>query len=106
MKTIRQMAVVELSPGLRLAEALLDESGRILMPAGVELNEQVIASLQRRQIEHVVVEVEVATTPAQAEALEGRIRFQLDCLFRHAGKGEETLALRQAIYDYRMGQTQ
>lgn len=86
MKTIQSLAVVDLVPGTRLAEALLDENGKVLMPAGVELNELVIAQLIRREIDSVVVEIELAEDLAQRELLEKRICFQLDCFVPSRGQ--------------------
>lgn len=103
MKQILQVPVNELRPGQCLAEALSDENGRVLIPAGAELSEQTIAGLIRRQVTTVAVAVELESSPEQRDMLASRVNFQLDGLFRHAGESEEIMNLRQAIFDYRMG---
>jgi len=99
-KTTSQLPLEEVSPGMVVAAPILDEGGRVLLPAGSTLSEGVIASLERRDIASVTVEVEVQMDPAEAEARRVRLKAQLDHLFRHAGEGEEMHALYAAVLDF------
>lgn len=104
MKRIELIATEGLVSGMVVAEAVLDATGRVLIPAGVELSDHSIASLARRDIEAVMVELTVQEDPADAQARRIRSQQQLDHLFRQAGSTPETRALYQAILDYRMEQ--
>ncbi|KXB28971.1 hypothetical protein AT959_19290 [Dechloromonas denitrificans] len=102
------MKVVEILPlsdavvGLRLAAAVLDEAGHVLVPAGAELSESILQGLQRREIAEISVEHDVEEDPAAQAAYRAKLAAQLDHIFRKAGDGDETRALYQAVLDYRM----
>lgn len=102
MKKLEILAVGDLRPGMRVAAAVQDAAGRILLPAGAEITESTIASLVRREIEQVSVELEVEDDPAALEAQRQQVAAQLDRLFRKAGQGAETRALYDVIGRYRM----
>lgn len=102
MKKLEVLAIGDLQPGMRVAVAVADEAGRILLPAGAEITEATIASLRRRGIEQVGVELEVADDPAALEARRQQAAAQLDRLFRQAGQGAETRSLYDAVFRYRM----
>jgi len=102
MKKLEALPVAQLQPGMRVASALADENGRLLLPAGTELSDAAIASLQRRGIEQVSIELEVEDDPAALERYRQQVTERLDHLFRHAGRDSETMALYRAIAQYRM----
>lgn len=102
MKRVERLPLEALSAGMRLAEAVLDDNGRLLIPVGVELTEVTLASLARREVASVAVELDVVEDPAELEACRKRLSKELDHLFRHAGDGEETRMLYQIVFDYRM----
>lgn len=102
MKKLEVLAVGDLQPGMQVAVAVADEAGRVLLPAGAEITEATIASLRRRGIEQVGVEVEAADDPAALEAHRQQVTAQLDRLFRRAGQGPETRSLYDAVSRYRM----
>lgn len=104
MKTIQKRPLADLESGMRVAVAVTDASGRVLLPAGAELTAAMIASLERREIADVAVEVEVAEDPAVVAAYRSKIQAQLDKLFRRAGAGAETRALYDVILAYRLEQ--
>ena len=89
-------------PGMVLAAAISDDSGRTLLPAGTLLSESTLQSLARRGVVELVVEHEVTEDPAKLEARRAALKLQLDPLFRQAGEGAETKALYQAIFDFRL----
>lgn len=103
MKQLEILPVGELQPGMRVAAAVEDASGRVLLPAGAEITESTIASLQRREVESVGVEVEVEEDPAAVEAKRQQVAAQLEHLFRRAGDGAETRRLFEVVAQYRLG---
>lgn len=96
------LAIGDVLPGMRLAVAVIDDTGRVLVPAGAELTESMLHSLQRREIAELVVEREVAEDPAASQARRARMEEQLDQLFRKAGDGVETRVLYQTLLDFRL----
>lgn len=102
MKKLETLALGELQPGMRMAEAITDEAGRVLMPAGAELSLSTIAALERRGIERVAIELEVEEDAAAREAHRQKLAVQLERRFRRAGEGNATRALYQAVAAYRM----
>lgn len=102
MKKLETMALEQLQPGMRVAAAVVDAAGRVLLPVGAELSEASIASLQRREIAQVSIELDLPDDPAQVEANRQKARAELDHLFRGAGDGVETRALYEVVAAYRM----
>lgn len=102
MKKLEILAVDDLQPGMRVAAAVEDSAGRVLLPAGAEITDSTIASLRRREIGQVSVEREVEDDPAAVEAYRRQVFAELEHLFRRAGQGAETRALYDAIARYRM----
>lgn len=102
MKKLEVVPVADLRPGMLVAAAVEDAAGRVLLPAGNEITESIIVSLQRREIEQVTVEIEVEEDAAQIEARHRQALAQLDHLFRRAGDGAETRALYEAVAKYRL----
>ena len=102
MKMRETLAIGDVRPGMHLAEAMLDESGRVLVPGGCELTDSMLSGLMRRDIVALTVEYEVAEDPASRAARQARVVAQLDHLFRKAGEGPETRQLYRAILDFRM----
>ena len=104
MKRVEELAVAALLPGMVVGEAVVDDAGRILIPAGVELTENSISSLVRRELTAVKVEREMEEDPLEREAYRLGLLERMDHIFRHTGDGEPSRALYRAIFDYRMEQ--
>lgn len=104
MKKRETLTVGDLQPGMRVAAAVVDAAGRVLLPAGAEISDATIASLLRRDIEQVCVEFEVEDDPAAIEAYRRQVVAELDHIFRQAGEGESTRAMYEAIVAYRLEQ--
>jgi hypothetical protein len=100
MKKLETLTLEQLLPGMRVAAALLDEGGAVLLPAGAELSEGIIASLERREVREVRVEFEVEDDPAVVERRRQLVKEQLDHRFRNAGEGAETRALYETVAQY------
>jgi hypothetical protein len=100
---IRQetLSIDVVQPGMRLAAAVADANGQVLLPIGAELTESMLHSLHRRGIAELLIETEVAEDPAVVQARREALKTQLAQLFRKAGNGAETKALYQAILEFR-----
>lgn len=101
---IRQerLGIDELQPGMRLAAALADAGGQVLLPAGAELTESMLQALRRRELADILIEREVEEDPAKVEERRERLKKQLAQLFRKAGDGVETMVLYEAILAFRL----
>ena len=93
----------ELQPGMRLAAAVTDAGGQVLLPAGAELTESMLQGLRRRDVAELLIETEINEDPAALEARCAVLKKQLEQLFRNAGGGVETTVLYQAILEFRLG---
>lgn len=102
MNVVESRMLADIQPGMRLAEDVSDDAGRVLLPAGCELTESTLLGLARRGIESLRVVCEVEEDPAAREACRAQTCAELDQLFRKAGDGHETRLLYQAILDFRM----
>ncbi len=93
--------IQEAQTGMRLAEEVRNAAGGVLLTAGTELDEAVLAGLCRRGVECLVVdrpdprsETEIAEELARMEA---RVRH----LFRRHRGNPELQLLMQAVLEYR-----
>lgn len=88
--------------GMRLAEAVLDDAGRMLVPDGAVLTESLLEGLRRRGVTELSVDRPVEEDPAEREARQARISRSVAISFRHAGDGVGAQALHEAILAFRM----
>ncbi len=102
MKTKEKMAIDQVESGDCLAEALIDGSGRILIPAGAELTDSLLEALRRRGVSELLVERPVELDQAARVAMQARIEQRLSRLFRQGGEGLETRLLYLAVRDFRL----
>jgi hypothetical protein len=101
MKVREVIAIGDARPGMRLAVAVADHAGQVLVPAATELTESLLHSLRRREIAELTVEAEVEEDPAAREARRATARKQVDHLFRGAGDGAATKELYQCLLAFR-----
>lgn len=104
MIVLATIAIGDARPGMRLAEAVADALGQVLVPAGSELSESLLQNLRRHELATLTVEREVEDGSAAREAQRAKVVEQLDRLFRKAGDGAETRQLYRAILDFRLEQ--
>lgn len=102
MKRTEWLALEAVQPGMKVAEAVLDSSGQLLVPAGAEVSESVLAGLARRAVSAIKVEYEVEEDPVAREARRKAVSSQLDQLFRRAGEAVETRTLYEAVLAHRL----
>ena len=102
MKVLEVLALDALQAGMKIAEAVVDDGGRILVPAGAEITDSMLISLRRREVTSVKVELQIEQDPAILEAQRIVISTRLDRIFRKTGDSVETRTLYQAVLDHRM----
>lgn len=100
MKT--RISVASAIPGMRLAKAVLDDSGRLLVPDGTMLTESLLLGLQRRGVGDLFINQPEEEDPAEREATRARVSRSVAIRFRHAGDGPGSKALQEAILAFRM----
>jgi hypothetical protein len=103
MKSFRVVPTAEAEEGMCLYEDVRDRAGNVLLPRLSVLSGPTIRSLQRRDIEAVLV-VDDSITPEQVAAERVRIQERLVHLWRHAGDGRANALLRTAVEQYRMAE--
>ena len=106
MRVVDYLALDALVSGMKVAEAVVDKGGSVLVPAGAEITESMLSGLRRREVAGVKVEFEVAEDPALAEARRVATAASLDQIFRKAGDAPETRTLYQAVLNYRLENSQ
>lgn len=102
MIRVTTIMLEEVNAGMRLAASVYDPAGKILLAKNTELNESMIASLARREIAHVQVEVEAFLSgndiALQKEQILGRIAH----LFRKSSDAPLMDKLREKVLEYRL----
>lgn len=102
MKVVQLLTLDAVLPGMKVAEALLDKVGNVLLPVGAEITPSMLLGLARRDVQGVKVELEVVEDPEQTKARSAEIVADLDRIFRKAGDATETRTLYQTVLDYRL----
>ena len=102
MKKVEVLALETVQPGMIVADAVLDDGGRVLVPSGAEVSTSMLASLARREVASITVEHEVEEDPALREAQRIALTARLDELFRKAGDAPETRTLYEAVLAHRL----
>lgn len=101
MKSFRVVPTSDAQEGMCLYEDVRDRAGNVLLPKLSVLSCATISSLQRRQIEAVLI-VDDSITPEQIAAERVRIQVRMVHLWRHAGNGRANALLRAVVEQYRM----
>ena len=86
-KNFRLVLLEDVVPGMVLSDNLLDRHGKVLLPEGTTLNEKLIDSLQRYEMEMLPVYEEPLTEAQRAARVADRMA-RLEVLFRLHDYGE------------------
>jgi len=100
---MKQQVIIPLSealPGMRLANAVTDEQGRVLVQAQAEISESMLQGLARRNIAQLSIEQEVEEEDSVRELRLARLDELLAQRFRKAGETVEGRQLQQAVFDF------
>lgn len=95
MSETRELPLADVEPGARLADAVRDTNGVVLLPAGLAITESHLESLRRRGIAHL--QVTVPASPAELEQRREAVRARVMHLFRHAADAPAAQALLHAV---------
>lgn len=99
---MQAMPVGEAAAGMVLAEALHDQGGSVLLPAGATLTDATLNALRRRGIESLAVLAESAADDgAASEAERERQCARLARLFRNSAEVGASGALLARLLRYR-----
>lgn len=98
----KRIALDRAGAGMRLAAALCNQRGEVLMQAGCELTESALASLRKRRIGHLVVQMEDARSEEELAAERAGVLDRLSLLFRNAGQDEQLASLHRLVLEYRL----
>lgn len=90
------------TPGMRLGADVQDAHGAVLLAAGTELTESLLAALRRRDIAQICVHEEEQLSEAQLEARREAVAARLAHLFRRALESEADRQLLESVRDYRL----
>jgi hypothetical protein len=98
----RVLPLDRLTAGMRLAEAIRDGQGNLLLPAGAVLGEARLASLCQRGIRAATVAEEAAAeTEEERQARQRAARARLEHLFRHTLDNPLNAELFEMMLEYR-----
>lgn len=96
-----RVALADARPGMRLGAPVTGRGGQILVPAGTELTESLLHSLEQRGIAAIFVERAADEDPTAREARLAGVKRAVDQLFRAAGEGIATRTLYRCIVNFR-----
>jgi hypothetical protein len=99
---VQAIPIADVAAGMVLAEALHDQAGSVLLPAGATLTSATLNSLRRRGIESLGVLGENAPDDGAASAAEReRQCARLARMFRNSAELGATDQLLERLYRYR-----
>ncbi len=96
------IALADAEPGERLAEAVVDDNGNVLVGAGCELTAGMIQSMIRRGVKTLCVARPAVIDEAECAARYERARARITHLFRHATKQGRLNPLMHSVLAYRL----
>jgi hypothetical protein len=88
---------------MRLACDVCDSNGHPMLSAGAELNDSLLASLARRHVRQIQVEVEERLSEEERAARQEAVVNRLGKLFRHSGTDPLMASLREVLLRHRLG---
>lgn len=98
----KQLALDKVEAGMILSDDLLDKQGQVLLPKGVELTEQTIASLQRHGVESLRI-VTGELTEEEEAARYNHYRARIERLFRRLDDSQANGLLHHYVSNFRLG---
>ena len=103
----RTIDTASATPGQRLADAVLDEHGNVLVGAGCELTAGLIRSLSRRGVEHLCIAPDEIAAPDAPDAAaladhHQRATARVAHLFRHATRQGRLNPLMHSVLQHRL----
>ncbi len=102
MIRVTTVALEEVKAGMRLAASVYDPAGKILLAKNAELSASMIASLARREIAHVQVEVEAYLSENDIALQKEQMLGRIEHLFRKSGDAPLMDKLLENVLEYRL----
>jgi len=102
MKMPETLPLAAVRPGMQLAEPVLDDIGRVLLPSGCELSDVILSGLARRAVAFLTVIRKAEAPPGLDDEHRMMTVAQLDRLFRKAGAAGEARLLYQSVLEFHM----
>jgi hypothetical protein len=99
---LRNIPLGQAEPGMQLAAAVCNQRGEVLLQAGCELSESALASLRRRGVGHIAVQVEDTRSEEELATERARVLDRLNLLFRNAGQDQHLASLYHLVLEYRL----
>lgn len=101
----KQLLLAEVTPGMVLADNLLDAQGQILLPKGATLTAQTINSMRRHDV--VSIPVVIGELTAEEDAVRRQeAQARLTYLFRRSEDNEINHLLHQYVDHFRSGEVE
>jgi hypothetical protein len=98
-----RLTLAQATPGMILADDILDSGGNLLLKGGTSLSESMLTSLQRYQLGSFTVIGEESDAVDDSVARE-RVQTRLAHLFRHCADDNPSRTLRAWIGEYCAGE--
>ena len=99
----QQLALDEVTPGMVLADNLLDAQGQILLPKGAELSEQMLESLRRHDISSLRIFMG-ELSEEEAAAQRAYLKSRLTRLLRNSDGEDANGLLQNYVRKFRLGE--
>ncbi|WP_175626126.1 MULTISPECIES: hypothetical protein [Oxalobacteraceae] len=99
----QQLALDDVTPGMVLADNLLDAQGQILLPKGAELSEQMLESLRRHDISSLRIFMG-ELSEEEAAAQRAYLQSRLTRLFRNSDGEDANGLLQNYVRKFRLGE--
>jgi len=98
----RYLPIARISAGMVLADELLDKMGHVLLPAGTQLTQNMINSMEHHDVHQLSIVIEETEEEKQEELAERqRKRDRLAIVFRHGPYQAPTSTLMSLIAKFR-----
>jgi hypothetical protein len=97
------LPLAQIRPGMRLAEAIRDRLGNVMLPEDLALTEQHLDSLHQRGVASAMIRLDsLPMSAAEREAHVQAIQTRLDHLFHRSLDDPLNRELKNLIFRYRM----
>lgn len=103
-KHYHYLPLSKVTPGMVLADDLLDKVGHVLLPASTILTERMLQAIVHHDIHQLSIEGVAATEQEDSENLATQLE-RIEKIFRHIGESEPACILKSFVIHYRQGET-
>ncbi|MES2071839.1 MAG: hypothetical protein V4488_15900 [Pseudomonadota bacterium] len=101
----RYLPLSKVSPGMTLADDLLDKQGHVLLPAGATLTAGMLKSIAQHAIPQLSIAQEGLSEQEQTVDYQEKLE-RLDVLFRQGPYEAPTSTLQEYLHNYRRAEAE